>query len=236
MSENLNVDLVFVIDTSISMAPCIEGLRLHLRELIKPMQGYVANIRFGIVGLSASSFKGEIVYTPQTLAGGIESIPWLYRASNQYNFFTDNPDEIIARLDSLEVAGNEDNLVALDIALDHPFGPSSTHKRVVALFSDEKIETGIPRPGITDQIPALIEKLHARKIKLFCAMPYSPAIQHLSEANGSEIDDIGEGNGFADVDFKLLLSQMGKSISVASLQSGLDVPYKKAIFGQDNWT
>jgi hypothetical protein len=132
------------------------------------------------------------------------------------------------------VGGDEDNLVALDIALDHPFGPVSTTKRVVALFSDEKLEAGAQRTAIKEFIPRIVEKLHARRIKLFCAMPYSDAAQQLSEANGSEIEDVG-GQGLTGVDFRTLLGQMGKSISVSSLQGALEEKYERALFGQDQW-
>jgi hypothetical protein len=48
----INVDLVFVIDTSGSMAPCLVQLRKHLNELINPLQGFVSKIRFGLVAMS----------------------------------------------------------------------------------------------------------------------------------------------------------------------------------------
>jgi hypothetical protein len=66
-------------------------------------------------------------------------------------------------------------------------------------------------------------------------MPYSDAAQELSAANGSEIEDVGDGQGLASVDFKSLLAQMGKSISVSSLQGALDERYEPAIFDQDQW-
>ncbi|MEY4652500.1 MAG: hypothetical protein RI884_1081 [Pseudomonadota bacterium] len=234
MASPTQVDLVLVIDTSTSMRPCIDQLKTHLKELIKPLQGHIGRVRFGLVGLSASSKDGEIVYMPRTLAGDTESLGWLYSDANQYEFLTDDTDKVIERLDSLTVTGDEDNLVALDIALDHPFGPVSTTKRVVALFSDEKLEAGAQRGAIKDYIPRLVEKLHARRIKLFCAMPYSTVAQQLSEANGSEIEDVG-GQGLTTVDFKALLGQMGKSISIASLQGALEEKYERALFGQDQW-
>jgi len=58
--------------------------------------------------------------------------------------------------------------------------------------------------------------------------------QQLSEANGSEIEDVG-GQGLTTVDFKALLGQMGKSISIASLQGALEEKYERALFGQDQW-
>jgi hypothetical protein len=114
-------------------------------------------------------------------------------------------------------------------------GPVATTKRVVALFSDEPLETGIKGSSTLHLIPKIIDKIHARRIKLFCAMPYSDAAQSLSEANGSEIEDVVNGGGLASVDFKALLAQMGKSISVSSLQSTSEAHYERALFGQDKW-
>lgn len=235
MAAPTQIDLVLVIDTSVSMRPCIELLKQHLRELIQPVQGQAAKLRFGLVGLSASSQDGSIVYRPQTLPGNNDSVSWLYDNASQAEFLSDDTAKVIARLDSLTVSGDEDNLLALDIALDHPFGPVASTKRVVALFSDEKLEAGVQRNASNALIPRLVEKLHARRIKLFCAMPYSNAAQQLAEANGSEIEDLAGGQGLASVDFKTLLGQMGKSISVSSLQGGLEERYERALFGQDKW-
>ena len=67
-----NVDVVLVIDASDSMRPCIDQLRRHLRELLKPMQGFVGKVRFGLVALSASISSDGVVYKVQTLAGNVE--------------------------------------------------------------------------------------------------------------------------------------------------------------------
>ncbi|HNU11212.1 MAG TPA: VWA domain-containing protein [Rubrivivax sp.] len=231
-----NVDLVLVLDASDSMRPCIDQLRRHLRELIKPMQGYVGKIRFGLVSLSASSADGAQVFKVNTLAGGTESLQPLYAgARGQYEFFTEDPDKMIRTLEQIEVTGDEHNLLALDIALDHPFGPSSTTKRIVAMFSDEPLEAGVDRASGVSRIQALIDKVHKRRVKLFCAMPYSDAAQRLSEANGSEVEAVDGGPGLSSVNFKALLTQMGKSISVSALQGGLADEAPAALFGQDRW-
>lgn len=237
MASAVNVDVVLVIDTSISMKPCIDQVRSHLRDLIKPLQGHSTRVRFGLLAMAAANIAAEgIVYRIATIAGGVETIPPLYHGgSEQIEYFTTDPDKIITALDGLQVSGDEDNLMALDIALDFPFGPTSNTKRVIAMFSDEKLENGVQRSEVKKYIPQLVEKLHARRVKLFCAVPYSPAAQQLSEANGSEIEDVGDGDGLGSVDFKALLTQMGKSISVSSLQGALDEKYQHALFGQDKW-
>jgi len=231
-----NVDLVLVIDTSSSMRPCIDQLKQHLRELVRPMQGQVARVRYGVVGCSASSSGRSTIYKVNTLAGNCkETTDALYGSSNQVELLSENPDKVIKCLDGLTPSGNEDSLVALDYALDHPFGPVSDTKRIVALFSDEKLEDGVEGGAPLDAIPKLVEKIHARRVKLFCAIPFSDAAQRLSEANGAEIEPVEGGNGLGGVDFRLLLGQMGKSISVASLQGGLQEKYERALFQQDRW-
>jgi hypothetical protein len=231
-----NVDLVLVIDASDSMKPCIDQLRRHLRELVKPMQGHVGRVRFGVVSLSASDVGGSHVYRVRTLAG--DEAPLYDGTANQFEFFTADADKVTRALDAIEVSADEHNLLALDIALDHPFGSTSDTKRVVALFSDEPLEAGIEGQAALEKLPALIDKIHKRRVKLFCALPYSEAAQQLSEANGSELEivDAGQGGGLAGVDFRALLSQMGKSISVSSLQGALSEGPPQPLFGQDRWT
>jgi len=232
-----NVDIVLVIDASASMRPCIDQLRAHLRELIKPMQGHVGKVRFALVAVNVLSHKqvdGE-VYNLETIAGGSQvSLQSLYNPANQQQeLLTENADKVMARLGTIQAAGNEDNLWALDIAFDHPFGPVSTTKRIVALFSDEPFEGGARVSVNRSLIPQLIQKIHQRRIKLFCAVPFSDLAQELSQANGSEIEAVDGGQGLAAVDFRALLGQMGKSISISSIQGGLEETYQRALFGQD---
>lgn len=235
-----NVDVVLVIDASDSMKPCIDQLRRHLRELIKPMQANVGKVRFGLVALNvlSQSQGSQNVYNYSSLAGGAQlSLRALYEKGNeQVELLTENTEKIIACLDAIKVAGNEDNLWALDTALDYPFGPLSTTKRVVALFSDEPFEGGAMVSLHSFRIAALIEKIHRRHVKLFCALPYSDLAQELSQANGSELEAVEGGQGLSSVNFKELLGQMGKSISVSSMQGGIEEDYHRALFGQDRMT
>ncbi len=220
-----NVDIVLVIDTSGSMSPCLDQLRQHLGAFLQPLQGFSYKVRFGLVGLREDHVD---------LLSPTARLSSLYDKNSQEVFFTDDANQVIRRLGQLKTGGDEDNLLALDVALDHPFGPLATTKRVIALFSDEPLEGGMrDEDALREGIPRLVEKLHARRVKLFCAMPYSDAAQALSEANGSEIEDVSEDAGLTSVDFKTLLGQMGKSVSVSSLQSGAEEHYQRALFGQD---
>ena len=233
-----NVDLVLVVDISQSMKNCFDQLREHLGSLLSPMQGSVSKLRYGLVGLSASKAGADQIYRVSFLRG-----PWdgkLYSRSpndtdprNEY--FTDNVSEIKQALADLEPSGDEDMLLALDIAADLPFGPLSNTKRVVALFSDEPFERGVSGRDNHHLIPALREKLMARHIQFFAAIPEGPAANELAETDRSEIDFIDGGGGLKNVDFSRLLTQMGKSISGSSLQAVAEPTYQRALFGQDQW-
>jgi hypothetical protein len=233
-----NVDIVLVVDTSDSMKNCFDQLRMHLDSLFTPMQGNVSKVRYAIVGGSASSADGGIGYRIEFLHG-----PWDYTLYSQNpndgdprsKFFTEDPARIKQVLNSLVPSGDEDMLLTLDVAADLPFGPVSNTKRVIALFSDEKFETGVSGASSNRHIPALREKLMARHIQLFAAIPEGDGANQLAETDRSEIEFIDGGAGLKNVDFSRLLGQMGKSVSGSSLQATTEPTYQKALFGQDKW-
>jgi uncharacterized protein involved in tellurium resistance len=237
-----NVDLVFVIDASESMQPCFDELRQHLGEILKPMQGYISKVRFGLVAQSAGGTRGVAVYDHQFLCGaGPETLQKLYALPKdaidaQGEFFTDDVNKFSSALEAINPQGNEDMLVALDVALDFPFSPVANTKRVVAMFSDEKFEDGISLDAHNSKIPDLIKKIQDRHIQLFVAIPDSDAIQQLAEVDRSEVELVDGGIGLSNVDFRQLLGQMGKSISGSMLQSTAEPNYQRALFGQDGWS
>lgn len=237
-----NVDLVFVIDASESMQPCFDALRVHLDKVIQPLQGYVSRVRFGLVAQSAGSQRGQIIYDHQFLCGaGLPALKKLYqRGPNdpdpRNEFFTEDPKRLTAVLAELTPQGNEEMMVALDIAADFPFGPLTNTKRVIALLSDEPFEDGVTKGKTNEKIAALSKKLMDRHIQLFMAVPESDASHELSQVDRSEVEFIDGGDGLKGVDFKQLLGQMGKSISGSSLQAIGEPPYQRALFGQDEWS
>jgi hypothetical protein len=151
-------------------------------------------------------------------------------------FFTTDPQVFKAALQKVECKGNEEMLVALDTALDFPFGPPNTTKRVVAMFTNEKLEEGIEEGKHNDKISAIVDKMMTRKVKFFGSMPEADSTYLLGEANESEIETNNGGeNAWDSIDFSQLLAQMGKSISGSSLQASIEPPYQKALFGQDKF-
>lgn len=234
-----NVDLALVIDTSLSMKNCFDQLRQHLDSLLAPMQGTVSRVRYALVGASASaSGNGGTVYRISFLHG-----PWDYTLYShgpndgdpRNKYFTDDPSKVKQVLSIWEPSGDEDMLLALDVAADLPFGPLSNTKRVIALFSDEPFESGVSGSGSNHIIPELQKKLMARHIQLFAAIPEGSGANELAQTDRSEIEFVDGGEGLKGVDFSRLLGQLGKSISCSSLQAVIEPPYQRALFDQDKW-
>ena len=233
-----HVDIVFVVDASSSMIPCFDGLRKHLGSLVQAMEGCVSKIHYGLV---AHSTRGDSYRHIFLCGSGIEDLMCLYQRNSDYGmlrerYFTDDPQHFIECLQRVTPTGNENSLVALDIALDFPFASPANTKRVIALFSDEPFETGNAFDAHNRYIPDLIEKIHARRIMLFCAVPNGPGIQELAAADGSEIVLIDDDDvGLERVNFQQLLFNMGKSISRSLLQRTGEPAYKQALFEQNIW-
>ena len=225
-----NVDLVFVIDSSSSMKPCFEGLVSHLNEVINPLQGLNLNVRLGLVAMGVGNTdSGSPLFHITTLSGGYRSV---YQSDPK--LFTTDRAQFSKALRNVILQGDENHLIALDFALDFPFGPISNTRRVVALFSDEKIEDGKISPDEISLSAALAQKIQARKVMLFATLPMSPLLEDLAAVDGAQIEPISGGDGLSSVDFSKLLRQMAKSISVCDIQ-GAEGIYEKGLFGQQSW-
>jgi hypothetical protein len=228
-----NVDLVLVLDASKSMGPCFEGVRQHLTKLLQPLQGYAGTVRFGLLALNSMKRDGQVAYN----VVGVNGPCWQEVYAHQpAGLFTSDPTAISSTLSAITPQGNEHTLLALDFALDFPFGPAKQTRRVIALLSDECIEGGVEGSAPCAMIPSLVEKLNQRHVKLFMALPNSPAAEALEAANGCEFESIQGGDGLASLDFSRLFQQMGKSISGTTLQTVAEPPFQKALFGQDKWS
>jgi hypothetical protein len=232
-----NVDLVLLVDSSESMRPCFASLREHLKDLLYPLQQANFRVRFGLVAYAAGRDRGVPVYDHTFIGGsGPEMIQKLYSPSvGAADFFTSDSAVVTRVLSGLEAQGNEDTLLALDIAADFPFGSPESTRRVIAVFTDEPLEAGVAAAEPMAKIPNLIQKLMSRRIQLFVSAPFSPAMEQLGSLDRAEIEAVDGGDGLKSVDFKKLLAQMGKSISVSSLQMGPEPAWQKAIFGQDKF-
>ena len=224
------VELVFVLDASESMRPCFEGLANNLQQVVNPLQTLGLKVRLGFIAMRVGNATGGggVIATASINSA---SDPIASIASGDPGLFTEDNALFSSKMRALELGGDEHQLLALDCALDFPFGPMVNTRRVVAMFSDETIEDGFLGDSVVEKIPAIVTKIMARRIQFFAALPSSPALEALGSADCAQIEPVQGGEGLANVNFSKLLGQMAKSISCASLQAGPE-NYQKGLFGQ----
>ena len=229
------VDIVFCIDTSDSMKPCIDAVRANINRLIEQLKEAKFEWRVDFV---AHCMPGRGVYRTLSLNG--DTCDLLYRNSSSGRFFTTDIERFKTALARLNVAGDEDMLCALDFALDFPFGSADETQRVVILISDEPFETNEDTAfeRSRTKVDDIMEKIRARHVTFLAVMPVREGgiAERLSMVDRAEITPIEENDlGMQGVDMADMLSQLGKSISVATVQSGGEESFKRALFGQDRW-
>lgn len=237
-------DVIFCLDASGSMRPCFDALRKHLQDFVHGLKLNGQSdwdLRLGLLAYSAGNFKHGGVFSFQGLThSGVELVKPLYHAKDgqsEVQYFTSDVDKFTSALENVEVNGDEATFVALDTALDFPWRDSTNCHRVVIVMTDEALETGVQVREQKDKIPQLINKLHALKAKFFIVGPASEAFDELCAADRSEFQILDNAHdGLRNADFKRILSEIGKSVSVAALQaSPIAFSAERALFGQDNW-
>lgn len=229
------VDIVFCLDTSDSMKPCIDGVRENINRLVTQLQQ--ANFEWRI-DFVAHCMPGDNVYRNLSVHGG--TIDMLYRNQEEGKFFTTDVELFKSRLDKISVCGDEDMLCALDTAIDFPFGPANETQRVIVLISDEPFETNEDSAFAIakDKVDDIMEKIRARHITFLAVMPVREGgvVEKLAMIDRADITPVEERDlGMRNVDMADLFSQLGKTISVTTMQASVEEPYKRALFNQDKW-
>jgi len=232
------VDILFVIDASDSMSPCFQKLRDNLRRFIMPLNQASFSIRFGLLAYNAGGDGRQAIYEHTFIAGNAPNlVKGLYASSPDVGkYFTSDANQFLRALDSVRTQGDENTPLALDIASDFPFETPDESRRVIALFSNEKLETGILENEPLEKFPQVLQKIARRKISLYAYLPASNAAAMMTRLPKSIITSVEEGaNCWDKVDFGQMLEQMGKSISVSSLQMTREPEYQQAVYGQNAW-
>jgi len=126
-------DIVFLLDASGSMSPCIEAVKKNIGKLLEFFKSDAQNawdVRLDF--LAHSSW--EHLYQLQSLSlSGCELAEAIYKAhaAAGNSFFTKDVAEFQSALAQVKTQGDETTLVALDIALDFPWRPAETCHRAV---------------------------------------------------------------------------------------------------------
>jgi hypothetical protein len=227
------------------MKPCFVALQRQIQSFVR---GLVSDnqikwdIRFDFLAYSAGTGprgQGTVYVLRSLYASGTDVTRGLYAKDQKpVRFFTSDLEEFARGIENVEVTGDEASFVALDLALDYPWRAAAACHRVVILMTDEPLETGLEVEPQVAKIGELIDKIHALKVKLFLVGPPSDAFDKLSAADGSEYEVVQNSeDGLRTLDFRKVLEQMGKSVSVSNPQSLTSTsPVRRSLFGQSDWT
>lgn len=232
------VDIVFCLDTSDSMKPCIDAVRDNIGRLIRQLRQANFEWRLDYVAHNVCGYdNGSSVYTHNSLYG--DPLDIFYHDSSP-RFFTTDEEEFKRGLAGLECEGDESMLLALDVAMDAPFGPANETQRVIVLISDEAFETNEASELETarSKVDDIKQKLMDRHITLLAVMPVREGgiAESLSEVDRSDFMPVEENDlGLRKVNMVDLFSQLGRTISTFTVQSNGRENYHRALFGQDEW-
>lgn len=234
-------DLLLVVDASQSMGPCFPRLKEKISDLLHPLRQADFDIRIGVLGYASGRNGGEPVHDLTFLGGaGAPLVRELYSQQlDAGHFFTHDADAAGRVVSGLTAKGNEDTLLALDIALDFPFRPLSDCRRMIAVFTDERLEDGVSGADPCSRVSEIAGKIDSRHVMVFIVAPPSKALERLtveSETNGVTVHPIDKGeDGLRGVDFGKILDSMGKTVTTSLRQMDVEAPWNRAIFGQDRW-
>lgn len=218
------------------MKPCLDAVGAQIGNLLRGLESDGQtnwDIRYDFLAFHNSEdglhWYHSVFMPPVPLIMGI------YQNMQDARFFTRNLSEFKQALAELPVEGEEMQLLALDIAADFPWRPSSDCHRVVVLLSDETVETGVRVDEQIRQEDALINKLQDKHIKLFIVAPESASFYRVSAADRCEYMALdATRDGLRSVDFSKMLQAIGKSVSVSQSYGGA-CSDPRPLFDQLEW-
>lgn len=221
------------------MQPCFDGMRSHIGEFIASLQSNPQmkwDWRIDFVAHRAGAVGDGAVFSQQSLYNEQLLVPLYLKGGQSGRFFTSDLEEFKRGLAAIKVSGDEAPLVALDSCLDFPWRPAATCHRVVILLTDEPAEDGVRVDIQRALVPKLIQKIQQLKVLLFMVGPESEIFNQLAQVNKSEYEVVDRtGDGLSRVDFRKLLSAIGKSVSVSNLQAAKEEAVERGLFGQASW-
>ena len=228
MSTKGIADVVFCLDASAYMQPCIEAVKRHIADFVTGLtssgqQKWDLRVDFvahqtGVADNGGTMLTNRTVFNDECFGG-------LYGGILQGGgkFFTDDLGQFQSALGKVKCQGDEAMLVALDFCLDFPWRPAKDCHRVIIMLTDEACETGSMVAEQKARVTELIKKIQDQRVMLFLVAPDSPIYQELAQADKSEyevIDEAQRSGGLGGVDFRKVLEYIGKSVSVSNCQGG----------------
>lgn len=251
-------DVLFVLDASASMRPCFDQLKTHIKRFVVPFKdaGF-SSLRLGLLAYSANKnyTTKKYVYRNRFLSPHKASnMSILYGDSKTAStiFFTSPTDieagvnQFVHRLDEIICKGDEDTPFALDCAADFPFEPLNTTRRVVILFTDERMDEGVTKMGSLGErfetLDKIMDKISQRHISLYYFGPHSAATDVIQDYPRVFFKDViadqdrqSPTETWDGLDIEHVMESLGKSISSSVLSGAEEPATTRAIYGQDSW-
>jgi len=258
-SEGNRADVLFVLDASGSMRPCFDQLRTHIKRFVEPFKtaGFTS-LRLGLLAYSANKDRthNRIVYRNMFLCPNRASnMATLYgdHETASKMFFTNtssiegNVDKFVRRLDEIKCLGDEDTPFAMDCAADFPFEPINTTRRVIILFTDERIDDGVSKMKSVGEnystLDKIMDKICKKHITLYFYGPSSPATEVLEDYPRVIYQDViayqdrhSPTETWDSLNIGRVLESLGKSISRSALSATEEPETERAIYHQDTWS
>ena len=191
-------DIVFCIDISDSMTPCIEGVKNNIKNLIETIENdpeISIDWRLGLLAHSSDHVTIDF---------------WI-------KDFTTDVEDFKRAVTSLTVGSSEANLPALDWSLDFPWR-TEAHKFVV-MFTDEPVDGGWDPAKSKSKIPELSKKIQdigaSVYIVSFDSPEYSDYLE-IAKTDKCDFISVSDYNGFEGAEFDKMLEKIGNKISTGS--------------------
>lgn len=252
-------DVLFVVDASGSMRPCFDQLIAHIKRFVEPFkESGFTSLRLGLLAYSANKNRSaqKIVYRNMFLCpDSANNMSVLYGDHDlaSRKFFTngasieDNVNQFVRRLERIKCLGDEDTPFAMDCAADFPFEPLSATRRVVILFTDERIEEGVLQMKSVGEnfetLEKIMEKFNQRHISLYFFGPHSPATEVVEDYPRVFFKDVvacqerrDDSETWDSLDISRVMDGLGKSISASALGATEEADFARATYGQDSWS
>ena len=244
MSTKGTADIVFCIDASASMQPCIDALRTHIGAFLEGLK--TANYSqwdWRMEFIAHNSSESHLFHRSHAYSDVWDLLHALYPqgADGQGGtpggaLFTTDLERFKTSLGTVEVRGDEAPLVALDFCLDLPWRPARDCHRVVILLTDEAFETGVRQAWQRPMLAEIQQKLMALRVMLFIVAPESDVFTELAAVDKCEYQVVeSTGDGLATVNFRKILGYIGKSISVSVPSQDKASSIRRGVFNQPGW-
>jgi hypothetical protein len=187
-------DIVFTIDVSASMSPCIEGVKKNVIDFIGGLQKESAAPIDYRLGLLAHTWNGANI---------------LFFKKD----FSSDLDDFRKAVTSLSTGVDEANFPALDWSLD--FNWRKAAHKFILMFTDEPIDGGWEPSASRDKINELTEKIRNLGASVYLASFNQPGYedyQFIGSTDKCEFIPVGDYANYDRVEFKKLMEKLGKTV------------------------